>query len=351
MNGVNLTGWMPIQLLRANEGPRVDWSWRGDVRFTEPFFEQTISRALRDPARMLFRRVTPMEVLESESGETQSLRPTGFIFHWSRCGSTLIAQMLAALRQCVVISEAPPIDQVLALQHRDPRVTRAQRLAWFHGMIAALGQRQRTDERHYFVKFDSWHTQELPLILEAFPDVPSLFLYRDPVEIMVSQQRLRGIQMMPQVIDPARFGLDASAAKQLSPDEYCVRVLARVASAALAHLPIGRSRFVNFSELPEVVWQSLGQFFGIEWSAEDLAALALASKRNAKVPGAVHADDRAEKQQAASAELRQLAETWLGETYRRLEERRLAQTRAVAAAASASNLSRSQSFTMQSMTR
>ena len=38
------------------------------------------------------------------------MRPSGFIFHMSRCGSTVISQMLAALAEHVVVSEAGPID-------------------------------------------------------------------------------------------------------------------------------------------------------------------------------------------------------------------------------------------------
>ena len=318
-------GWTPLRVPWPQGRPCIDWCRLGDHRFTDPFFEQTINHALRDPARMLFRRLTPIESLEAFVDHPSSLRPSGFVFHLSRCGSTLLAQMLAALPESVVISEAPPIDQVLTVHQRDPRVTHGQRLAWVRGMIAALGQRRRGDERHYIVKFDSWHTLELPLLREAFPEVPWVFLYRDPVEVLVSQQRMRGIQMLPQVISPARFGLDPAAALQLSPDEYCAQVLARVCDAALAETARGGGRLVNYAQLPDVLWQSLAGFFGIGADAANRELWQRVTTRSAKAPGLPHADDRAAKQEAASPELRALADRWVGDVYAELEAVRTAQ--------------------------
>src|SRR5579885_3088625 len=96
VTGADFTGWTPIHITCRLEGAQVDWCHLGDVRFTEPFFEQTIAAALRHPARMLFRRQTPVAALEAFADEPAALPPRGFIFHLSRCGSTLAAQMLAA---------------------------------------------------------------------------------------------------------------------------------------------------------------------------------------------------------------------------------------------------------------
>src|SRR5947208_3470516 len=44
-----------------------------------------------------------------------ALEPDGFVFHQSRCGSTLAARMLGALPRSTSVSEAPPIDSILQL--------------------------------------------------------------------------------------------------------------------------------------------------------------------------------------------------------------------------------------------
>ena len=91
----------------------MDWCHLGVERFTDPFFDQTIGRRLREPFCLLFRHRTPIDALIDRAAVHPGLRPAGFIFHMSACGSTLIAQMLAAQEKSVVISEADPIDSVL----------------------------------------------------------------------------------------------------------------------------------------------------------------------------------------------------------------------------------------------
>ena len=63
-------------------------------------------------------------------------------------------------------------------------------------MVSALAQPRR-GEQALFVKLDSWHTLALPLFRRAFPSVPWVFLYRDPVEVPVSQLEAAGIQTDP----------------------------------------------------------------------------------------------------------------------------------------------------------
>src|SRR5207249_1157357 len=124
--------------------------------------------------------------------------PTAFIFHGSRCGSTLLAQMAEALPRTIVISEAPPVDQILRASAPAER-----RLDWFRALLSVLGQPRRGDERHLFVKFDAWHVFDLPLVQQAFPGVPCVFLYREPSAVMASQMRMPGIQTLPGMLDPS----------------------------------------------------------------------------------------------------------------------------------------------------
>jgi hypothetical protein len=354
MKAVEREGWMPINVSLRPDGAQIDWCQLMDVRFTEPFFEQTITRALRDPARLLFRLQTPLAALEAPQNANHARSPRGFVFHVSRCGSTLVSQLLAALPQNHVVSEAPPLDQLLETLRRDTRISHEQRISRLRGMINVLGRYDAGSEQNYFIKFDSWHVLELPLIIEAFPEVPWIFLYRDPVEVMVSQHRQRGSQMVPGLIDPRIFDLESAAALSMPLDEYCARVLAQIYTAAATHLPLGRGRLVNFSELPAAVWGSFGDFFGVAWTPEDLARMKSASLQNAKAPESAHSSDSEAKQREASPLIRRLAAEWLDAPYEKLEALRRAQagpSATVARAASVSSSSRNQSLTTQSITR
>src|SRR5581483_3596580 len=134
-------------------------------RLSDPFFEGTVRRQLERPFRALFRRVTPIEALDAFREEAP---PAGFIYHWSRCGSTLVTQMLAALPENAAVSEAAPVEQVLSIPGAAER--------WLRPLIAAMGRGART-----FVKLEAPHTLALPVLQRIFPETPWIFLYRDPV--------------------------------------------------------------------------------------------------------------------------------------------------------------------------
>jgi len=167
-----LYDWMPVRVYPDDGGYFVDWCWMGDARFIEPFFDLTIEKRMRLPFNLAFRHRTPVETLKEVD---RGLDPTGFIFHMSRCGSTLVSQMLAAVGSNIVISEAPPIDNVIR-----SAVGRDKRIEMLRDLVGAYA-RPRNGERHFFIKFDSWSTLDLDLVEEAFPNVPWVFLYREPV--------------------------------------------------------------------------------------------------------------------------------------------------------------------------
>ena len=318
-----LSGWSPIRFYWREAQAMMDWCYLGDLQFKDPFFEQTINQALRSPFSLIFRHQTPMEDLCELAARQPGAPPTGFIFHMSRCGSTLVSQTFAALESSVVISEAPPIDHILRAQFQNAPVDESVRVRWLHGVINALGQRRTGRERRLFVKFDSWHILQLPLIVKAFPQVPWIFIYRDPVEVMVSQSRQCGAQMMPGVIAPQWLGMETAAFASL--EEYCARVLANFCAAAAAYRDCGRGRLVQFRELPGAVTGSLLKFFEMECNDEELSLMRHAAKFNAKTPSLTYEEDSAAKLREATDDIRQLAQQWIAGPYEKLEQLRTAQ--------------------------
>lgn len=320
----DLTGWTPIRVYWRQSRPLVDWCYTGRLRFTAPFFDQTVEECLQRPFNLLFRHQTPIDALAEFELLQPGLLPSGFIFHMSRCGSTLVSQLLAALPHATVIAEAAPLDAVLHANLHDPGIADEQRLAWLRGMVSALGQRRQGQEQHYFVKFDCWNTLDLGLIRRAFPDVPWIFVYRDPVEVMVSHLKQRAGRMLPGPVEACLLGLDLVAAFQMPPEEYCARALGSICRAALEHQG-GRSRLVHYRQLPEVVWSSLLDFFGVAHADADLERMGHAAQFHAKNPAAHFVDDTAAKRREATDLMRQMAERWVSEWYERLEAARAAQ--------------------------
>jgi hypothetical protein len=270
---------------------------------------------------LLFRSQTPIEVLKEWQQLQPGLSPTGFIFHMSRCGSTLVSQMLTAVPTNVVISEARPIDGTLRAQNAATENADEQRINWLRWMVSALGQRRLGGEDNFFIKFDAWNMLDLPLICRAFPQVPWIFLYRDPVEVLVSHMNQRGPHMIPGVLAPGLFGMDQEAAFSLRPEDYCAKVLASICSAALQHRREGGC-LVNYRQLPDVVTQSLLSYFGLHYSEEEIATVRTASKHDSKNFAANFQDDSQQKREKASEAIRDAADKWLYPIYEELEAAR-----------------------------
>ena len=317
----SLSGWMPIRIYWHNSQPLVDWCYLGDERFTDPFFDQTIERALRKPFALLFRHQTSIDSLQEVADSELSVRPTGFIFHMSRCGSTLVSQMLASLPQNIVISEAGPIDSILRANWHDPRVTDDMRIAWLKGLLAVYGRKRKGGEEYLYVKFDSWHTLDLGLIRRAFPEVPWIFLYRDPVEVMASHRRMMGAQMVPGNLHPALFNLDYAALAGMSLEEYCARVLQSIGEAALERVDEA-ARLYNYRQLPDAVWSDLPGHFQVQYTATEIARMQDVTRFDAKSPSLPFTDDTAAKNREVTVEMRKLAEERLMPVYRKLESAR-----------------------------
>jgi gluconate kinase len=315
-----LEGWVPIRLYWKEDQPFVDWCYLGRERFTDPFSTQTVEACLSRPSRLLFRHQTAIEVLRAWSSISPGLQASGFIFHVSRCGSTLISQMLAKLSRTIVISEARPIDSVIRAGFQHAELDDRQRIDWLRAMVSALGQPRLGTEKHLFIKFDAWNILDLPLIRRAFPTVPWIFLYRDPVEVLVSQLGHRGAHMIPGVIDPLLFGMDIAMATSMSSEEYCARVLATICQAALEHHREGR--LMNYQELPEAVLEPSG-FLGLTFTEAEIDSMRRVTKVHSKNPSTTFEADGAGKRQKAIEPVRQAASKWLYPIYEQLEDARL----------------------------
>ena len=323
-----LRDWVPIRMIWEGSEPALDWCYFGSIRFTDSFFEQTIGRVLRDPFPSLFRHHTRMDVAGELCGADPGILPSGFILHMSRCGSTLITQVLASLSSHIVISEAPILDDVLRAHYAHPEVSRDTYATWLRWIASALGRRRFPEEARFFVKLDCWHTCELPLLRQAFPGVPWIFVYRDPVEVMVSQLKEPARFTVPGYLDPRTIGLDPERLHGIPRHEYCARVLAAILEKAAQHAAEANDVLVEYRELPDAIWTKIGRMFSVNFTQEELATMRSAAKLDAKSPYFEFEPDSQRKQREASAPVREACRQWLDEPYARLESLRAAPRRA-----------------------
>ena len=209
-----------------------------------------------------------------------SVPVAGFIFHMSRCGSTLISQMLAASESNVVASEPAPLDAVLRAHIHDPQLPRARQVRWVRGMVAALGQSRAGAERHLFVKLDSWHVHQADLLREAFPHAPFLFLYREPVEVMASHARVPAAWTVPGMLNPLALLLRNEDWNPQHMEVYGARALAKICEGGLELALRHRAMLVNYQELPHAMFSRVARQFKL--GLEQIPAMLEKSQHNAR---------------------------------------------------------------------
>ena len=103
------------------------------------------------------------------------LEPSGFIFHESRVGSTLVANMLASVPTNLVYSEPHAPFQVLHAAEQQS-LTEEEKVRLLRLAIRSMGRSHH--HKHFFVKFQSSFVPYMDLVLKAFPDTPWVFIHR-----------------------------------------------------------------------------------------------------------------------------------------------------------------------------
>ncbi len=312
MTTPDLTDWLPISISKHAAEPVVEWCRFGTRRFTEAFYDHTVQNAMRDPFNLLFRHQTPLDALLDQQVCHPGLQPSGFIFHMSRCGSTLVSQMLAALPEHIVLSEPAPLDAILRTDRRG--ASDHQRIAWLRAWISAIGQ-PRNGEQRLYVKLDAWQTFDLPLLRRAFPDTPWIFLYRNPIEVMVSASKVPGMHLVPNMVDLNTLAIAPFDAQQMTHLQYIARVLAEVLRAALQYIgPLG-GKALDYATLPESVITTIAPHFNLSLNASQIAAINATTPFHAKQPQMYFEPDALSKQQEANEEMYALCAAHLDPLY------------------------------------
>ncbi|KQW83137.1 hypothetical protein [Brevundimonas sp. Root1279] len=313
MATLNLTGWIPGRIFWNDadvEASTVEWLHSDEPDFPDAFLDDTFARLRQRPANVLFTRTTTLADLEAWAEASPGISPTGFVFHVSRCGSTLLAALLGRLPGALVLSEPGPVDSVV---RAGSRLDRARRVRLLRAMISALGQARAPGQDRLFVKFDAWNTLQLPLIREAFTDTPWVFLRREPVEVLVSALARRGVHVSPGMLPADLFGLTETDLADA--DAYAAKVLGTIYRAGEAHQALGGGLVLDYRDLPEAAWSTVAAHFGVTPDPETIEAMKALSGDDPKRSGQPFQPDAAAKRAAASAEVQALADRWMRPAY------------------------------------
>lgn len=309
-------GWLPIRVFAAGDDWRVDWCWFGSTPLSEPFFSDSVRRALRLPFNQAMRRESSLDAMRQWREASPGVAPSLFIHHASRCGSTLLAQLLASDEKNIVVSEAPALDTLLCAGLQAPELA-AEAGEGVRGLLSAYGQRRLGTEQALVVKLDAWNVFQASSLHQLYPMTPSLFVYRDPLEIVVSHLRQPGMHMVPGLL--GAISLDSSGA--LTGVDRMARHIGQILHGGLRLCRESGAVPVNYSELPGAAWHRLAALLRVE--AGDRERLQAVAASDAKQPGMAFSPDSERKRAAAGEVVRAAVERWARAPYVALEALRL----------------------------
>lgn len=263
-----LKNWLPYQLsYQEKDGWKCAWMNLENIRITAPFFEQTISACnVKRKEKHRVASCSSADFLTDIAEEIPHLKPNAFIFHVSRCGSTLITQAFSEEEQNIVISEAPLLDEILRAEEKDLKITLTQKEQWFKAAVNLMGQFRNANESAFIIKLDSWHLHFYEPLRTWFPDTPFFFLSRKPDEVLASHKKKAGLHSIPGMINKTLLQIDPSEEYGGDFTRYTADVLQgyfqRMLDIQTAQHP--KNAFADYADGPSEMISAFASFTGIE---------------------------------------------------------------------------------------
>jgi hypothetical protein len=229
------------------------------------------------------------------STSVKTLQLGGFVFHESRCGSTLVSNLLVASNPKAhrVYSESgPPITALRACGNIGESLScsAAKQTALLQDVIFLMSRSPAKEETHVFFKIQSVGAHSMAaLTSRAFPTTPWIFVYRDPVEVLMSHLKHGGDAAKKAVCLRSKGRAPPNLVQlvhtknrelsKLSNVEYCAAHLATLCQSALkeyhhddnvdvdhpevmskkdaANNNNKLAKMVNYASLPDIMWESI----------------------------------------------------------------------------------------------
>lgn len=293
---------LPARVLRAGDRlivQRADTAGHWPLR---PHFGAAIDGMARDRRHAI--DLVPLDDLPSDASTCDRV---SIVLHVTRCGSTLFSRMLGQIGSVGMISEAPAVADLL--RHED--LPAAQRIDGLRRLVSAMLAPFAARRRSPVIRFASWAIWFLPEIRRAFPAAPVILLYRDPVEVAVSQSMAPSSWLnagwLPAcaggVVDASRFATGNAGLRC----EMMGRILAAWFDAVAASNSDHPLRLIDYPRLTDHGIDQAIRCFGITPpTPAERQAMTAETRFDAKAMTPVpFQDDRAAKQAALSPALRQ----------------------------------------------
>jgi hypothetical protein len=218
-----------------------------------PFFEDDLALSRQSLLAQLIQPFSELEQLIPQRLTVPAVQPALLIFHWSRCGSTLVSGSFALQQKVKVLSESMLASDLL----NDPYW--AGRQPELLDLVLRLQGRLRHHEQQLVVKCNAWDLQHWPVWLNLYPNAGVLCLIRQPEAVLASHHHLAGRHMVRQ--QPALWQESDQSAPLL---DYRIQVIKRMATLMDALRQQRDCTVLSYEQLKDTTPQQLARIAGLE---------------------------------------------------------------------------------------
>lgn len=256
---------------------------------TEPFQDEYVSRCCQQLFNQIIQPRTSLVSALQQAKKVADVKPAGFIFHLSRCGSTLVSGCLSELDSTCVFSESPLLTELLLDNQLTTDEQRESLRAFINLQAAAFPARPQV-----IIKWNAWDVFQWELIRALYPQVPAVFLVRNPVEVLASHHKMAGRHMSGDVkLTFLQPGLAA-----LSGDDvlgFRIRVLHSLLDAVNS-CRLGQGVMVkDYRQITTTEIRGICRYFNIPLERESITAVEQRMQYHSKALGQEFSGDSAQK--------------------------------------------------------
>lgn len=337
--------WSPISITMHDLDPTVTLCKLNFQEYSKtphkyPMFRDLVAMSNCGGSNVKSAKLSAIKADPQFQGKTgRYLEPTGFVFHESRVGSTLVANALACDPWAMVFSESDPLPKTLICSF----CSREQSIVLFQDLVRLMSY--STFHRRVFFKFQSVTVTRMDIALAAFPSVPWTFLFRTPTHVLMSHLdpkkgggrgapclRSRGTPEVKAIVESFRGTvLQTHGAPPVSDTVWCAchlhMLCMNAIQAALAYnsTPAGvpRGLLLDYSSLPGSVLSLLRPLFGLPPAPASLvnkirAETSFYSKGRGESADKTFSGDSQDKETRATQEILTLGSVILASSFTQL---------------------------------
>ncbi len=175
-------GFIPVSI----SDDKVIWQDVSMYHFYEGFFHKSLNNFEMLRREPVTRFSTDIDLLNDDRLTKGCLPLSGFIFHTGRCGSTLLAKILGSSRKNHLISEAQPLNKIFThfTDVTGAIESETENKTIYKNLLLALARKRLDTHQRCFVKFSSYNIHFIEFIQTVFPEVPTIFIRRDTLEVV-----------------------------------------------------------------------------------------------------------------------------------------------------------------------